>query len=326
MAMHVLLRPRLEWGAGVWRPVNSKMGKIESTQAAILKTAFHCPSKTSNWALLQELGLRPMTAWFDMRMLEMWHRIQRMDDDRLPKQVMLAMSKRRRGGRKQLWLDLVTQVMQAWQIDAATAADMSYTAFKAEVKQKMIAAQQAALEKAERGSTTLEHYKKQYGGEGLQFSRPQQYLCGGACGRGRELVMQLRAGSLPLACLTGKFGRQRRDNPDDPVAFCCPACAQSKETADHFMLECPKYAAERSDLMAQLEESVSAEAWAAFTAVPVEERTCAIVDFDNRYKCDVISSVVAPFMIRCWKIRNECVTSNSALLGRVAHGSDAEAE
>ena len=215
--------------------------------------------------------------------------------------------------------------MRAWGIDPAAAAALDYQGFKAAVKKNLPAAQQRALAREERGSTVLQHYRKHYVGGDLQFSKAQQYLCGGACGRGRELVLQLRAGSLPLACLTGKFGRRRRDNPEDPAAFRCPACANAEETPGHFLLDCPKYALERSGLLARLEDCVSAADWSSFLSLSLEDRACALLDFDRRFKCEVVASLVAPFVASCWKARAECVSASSAP-GRVVYGSDAETE
>jgi hypothetical protein len=239
---------------------------------------------------------------------------------------MLAMGEWRGGGRKKLWLDLVKATMQAWEIDPAEAEGMTYAAFKAGVKKQLLGTQAAALAKEERDSSVLKHYKQEYGGNVLQFSRVQTYLSGGPCGKGKELVLQLRAGSLPIAGLTGKFGRSRRDDANDPAAFRCPACNTAKETQGHFILECPKYREERSEMMRRLKESVTAAAWTSFEAMAVEEKACAVVDFDRRYECAAVSHIVAPFMTRCWEIRKDCIAASSSALGRVVYGTDAETE
>ena len=96
MASVVLLRPTTEWGAGVWRLNRSNMPRLDSLQADLLKTSFHCPATICHSALLLELGLPPMSLWCDKRLLEFWHRVRKMEDSRIVKQVVMGASGRAR--------------------------------------------------------------------------------------------------------------------------------------------------------------------------------------------------------------------------------------
>jgi hypothetical protein len=51
------------------------------------KSAFHLPPNMWHVALMQELGVHPMSVWVDMRLLEMWRRVINMEDSRLVKKV-----------------------------------------------------------------------------------------------------------------------------------------------------------------------------------------------------------------------------------------------
>jgi hypothetical protein len=71
---------------------------------------------------------------------------------------------------------------------------------------------------------TLDAYMSRFGAGPVSFDSAKSYLTGaGACNRGKELLLQLRTGSLPLASHTGKFGRSRRDDPSDTSHYCCPS-------------------------------------------------------------------------------------------------------
>ena len=49
----------------------------------------------------------------------------------------------------------------------------------------------------------MQHYN-----DDINYFKPQPYLCTGPLSKGMELIMQLRAGILPLNAMTAKFGRQ----------------------------------------------------------------------------------------------------------------------
>ena len=151
------------------------------------------------------------------------------------------------------------------------------------------------------------------------------YLRGAcACNRGLELVLQLRTGSLPLASLTGKFGRSRRDDPENSTHFCCPVCSSAVESVSHFLLDCPKYDSLRGDVWRRLEAVVAAERWQELQQMSSDAKAAALLNIDFLGGSHV-ASVVAPFVYACWqlrwKVRNEEVRSHE----RGADGSDAMA-
>jgi hypothetical protein len=85
------------------------------------KSAFHLPPNTCHVALMQELGVRPMSIWFDMHLLELWHRVTNMQDSRLVKKIVLAApggrsaGGRSAGGRQMHWMDKVKAALKRWE-------------------------------------------------------------------------------------------------------------------------------------------------------------------------------------------------------------------
>ena len=101
--------------------------------------------------------------------------------------------------------------------------DMTYTEFKKKLEKQTSVVQQAPYDKEKASSLVVRTYASRFGGS-IRLKKPASYLCGSKCDRGRELILQLRTQSLPLASLTGKFGRRSRDNPADGAHFRCPVC------------------------------------------------------------------------------------------------------
>ena len=278
--------------------------------------------------------MRPMSAWFDKRLLEMWHRIQKMADGRLVKQILYApaLTLQRRpgaGGRLiETWQDRVQKILAEWNIDPQAALNMTYESFKKKLERQTFVVQQTLYEKEMASSTVLRTYAAYYG-DRVQIKRPASYLCGSKCDRGRELVLQLRTQSLPLASLTGKFGRRSRDNLADGVHFCCPVCTSAPESIPHVLLECPSYAALRCELMQHL-QTRAASSFDAWNAVhDVEKKAFSLLDDATWGQgSTLVGSVVAPFVYKIWQQRLcalRATADEGATPRREADGCDAMA-
>ena len=142
--------------------------------------------------------------------------------------------------------------------------------------------------------------------------------------------MQLRTQPLPLASITGKFGRRRRDNPDDPTHFICPVCSNGAESISHFLLECEGYQSDRQCLFDELGH-IAPEKWGDLNSLSVEDRACNMLS-DIVWGDDgkVVADLIAPFVYKCWQHRISIVHppahSNANLHSaerRVVDGSDA---
>ena len=331
MASVVLLRPTTEWGAGVWRLTRSDMPRLDSLQADILKTSFHCPATICHSALLLELGLRPMSLWCDKRLLEFWHRVRNMEDSRIVKQVVLGASgvqqqaRARGGARQRTWLDHVAEALHEWGIDMERAASMNYSRFKHLLHKTLPRVWERRLAAERATKPTLDAYMSRFAAGRVSFECAMPYLRGaGACNRGLELVLQLRTGSLPLACLTGKFGRSRRDDPSDTSHNCCPVCSSGEESACHFLLECPKYDLLRREMWRRLEAAMAPGRWNALRQMPNSIMAVKLLDCDY-VGGSTVADVVAPFVYACWQLRWKVRNEESRSDERGADGSDAMA-
>jgi hypothetical protein len=328
MAALVLLRPTMEWGAGVWRPNKTDLRRVDSAQADLLKSAFHTPATISHSALLQELGIRPMSLCFDKRLLEEWHRIATMPDERLVKRVVFGagvgavQGAGRAGARQRTWRDRVGEAMQEWGVDANRAMQLNYSQLKRLLHKLSYKVAQNRLQVEEADKPALRRYRQEVAAGPLQFKEPQAYLCGhAACTRGKELLLQLRTGALPLASLTGKFGRRRRgDEIEEQNRTACPSCGAPCETAEHLLLECPEYEPARVEFWQCLHQKMPDEDWSTLQNLSGADRVCALSRLDEK----LITAVVAPFLYKCWQQRLRRITEDRSA-EREADGSDAMA-
>lgn len=247
-----------------------------------------------------------MSIWFDMRLLELWHRVTHMQDSRLAKKIVLAApGGRSAGGRQMLWMDKVKAALERWEIDEARAASLNYSQFKHSLKKKMPEIVKKLFLAAETSSPAVREYHSKFSGPSVTFKRARPYLSQGPCDKGKELVLQLRTGSLPLASLTGKFGRSRRENPHDPLHFQCPVCATAEESQSHFLLDCPAYAERREGLLSALEAEAPAR-FSAFSSLGAGEKATALVSDSFWGEGDwLVGSLVAPYVYACWQKRCE---------------------
>lgn len=314
MVLLALLRPALEWGAQVWRPNRSDLPRLDSLQADLLKAALHCPATTCHSALLLEMGMRPMSMWFDKRVLEMWSRLKQMPDARIVKQVVLGPgagalpSGGRTGNRQRTWLDHAAEVLHDWGVDVTKASRMSYPQFKRFLNKQSPGVWERRLEAERRGRPGLDAYLSRLAAGQVQLKAPRPYLRGGgACNRGKELILQIRTGSLPLASLTGKFGRKRRDSPNAPAHFCCPVCSGAEETTAHFLLECPTYASERAVLWRRLEEEMEPERWQTLQGMASQDQAFALVA-DEALGPGFVADIIAPYVYAFFLFNTRRVT------------------
>ena len=167
------------------------MSAIDSVQMQLIKSAFHCPAYTCHTTLLQEVGMRPMSMWFDKRLLEMWHRVCKMDEDRVVKVLFGSFGSptRRRGRRPPTWLELVDKTLSSWDIDKQSALGLNRQQFKQFLNKQVHKVLEKRLESEEAESAAVAAYNTWYGPWTLKS--PKAYLCGGPCDKGKELILQL---------------------------------------------------------------------------------------------------------------------------------------
>ena len=137
-----------------------------------------------------------------------------------------------------------------------------------------------------------------------------------------ELIMQLRAGILPLNAMTAKFGGQSASR-QSARRECCKSCdlgpelGGEVESPEHFLFDCPVYQAQRQKLWEKLtsdpdvaakcqildgksdEEKLHSMLNEEFWGVDVDEESGLVYGpFKHAFKC------IAKYVAAAWKIRN----------------------
>ena len=163
----------------------------------------------------------------------------------------------------------------------------------------------------------MQHYN-----DDINYFKPQPYLCTGPLSKGMELIMQLRAGILPLNSMTAKFGRQSASR-QSARRECCKSCdlgpelGGEDESPEHFLFDCPVYQAQRQKLWEKLtsdpdvaakcqildgksdEEKLHSMLNEEFWGVDVDEESGLVYGpFKHAFKC------IAKYVAAAWKIRN----------------------
>jgi hypothetical protein len=207
----------------------------------------------------------------------------------------------------------------------ARAAGMNYSSFKHMLHKTLPRVWERRLAAERATKPALDAYMSRFGTSKVSFDKTVPYLRGAcACNRGLELVLQLRTGSLPIASLTGKFGRSTRDDPTDSSHYCCPVCSSGEESVSHFLLECPKYESLRQDMWRKLEAAITVECWNAMRQMPNHAKAFKLLDCDF-VGGSTVADVIAPFVHACWQLRWKVRNEESRSDERGADGSDAMA-
>ena len=142
----------------------------------------------------------------------------------------------------------------------------------------------------------------------LRFSRLESGCC---------LQFLFRAGTVHLRSVAHDFtGRLRADSP------MCPCCGAAQETAQHVLVQCAKYQADRQKLL-QYFRLVHSKAFAQWLELGVEEQAAWLLDDQVWGKGkpsttatlpeDALSQLFAPhwhvqeFLLRLWKTRESVI-------------------
>jgi hypothetical protein len=178
-----------------------------------------------------------------------------------------------------------------------------------------------AREKAAAQKSTLAAYMKHYN-DAIGYFKPQPYLCCSTLGKGTELIMQLRAGILPLKSVTARFG-SREGSRQAEARQGCMSCGIAPdfgpgevECPEHFMFECPAYNTYRQELWDQLnsdpavaskvdtlqgksvQEKLHCILDERFWGIEEAEEGCIHGPFEHAFAC------VAQYVNAAWRLRN----------------------
>lgn len=321
-----LVRPRVEYGSEVWWATSQQADTIESKiQIEVLKRSLHCKPNICHEVLRAEAGVRPLSSWLDQRKVEWYFKVQQKDSNSLSKQTFEATwpshrnytSWHKKFNRLRVDLGMQEDTLQA------KLNENHLPSFRAYVKWSIYERDAAVREESAKTRSTLAAYMQHYNND-VTYFKPQPYLCTGPLTKGMELIMQLRAGVLPLNTMTAKFGRQSASR-QGAQRECCKSCCLGPELAElneaespeHFLFDCPVYQAQRQKLWEKLNSDPDVAAKCqTLAAKSNEEKLHCMLDekfwgvdldeesglhygpFEHAFKC------MAKYVSAAWKERN----------------------
>ena len=268
-----MIRPRVEYGSEVWWASSQQTNTIESKiQIEVLKRSLHCKPNICHEVLRAEAGVRPLSSWLDQRKVEWWFKLQQKDTTSFSWQALEASwpshrnytSWQKRFNKLRAELGMQEETLQA------RVREGHLPSFRAYVRWSIYERDRAVQEEGARNKSTLATYMQHYNDD-INYFKPQPYLCTGPLSKGMELIMQLRAGILPLNAMTAKFGRQSASR-QSARRECCKSCdlgpelGGEVESPEHFLFDCPVYQAQRQKL------------WEKLTSDPDVAAKCQILD------------------------------------------------
>ena len=179
-----------------------------------------------------------------------------------------------------------------------------------------------------KSKSTLASYIQHYN-EAINYLQPQPYLCTNLLNKGMELILQMRAGVLPLHSMTARFntrsGSQQAEREE------CKSCALGEmfgpgeaETPEHFMLDCPAYHTIRKDMWERLKlvPEIAAKVRILEGKLEKEKLHCMLDEKFWGVNIDEESgSVEGPF-VHAFDCVSKYVSSAWALRNRYVHGYD----
>ena len=319
-----LIRPRVEYSSEVWWASSQQTNTIESKiQIEVLKRSLHCKPNICHEVLRAEAGVRPLSSWLDQRKVEWWFKLQQKDTTSFSRQALEASwpshrnytSWQKRFNKLRAELGMQEETLQA------RVREGHLPSFRAYVRWSIYERDRAVREEGARNKSTLATYMQHYNDD-INYFKPQPYLCTGPLSKGMELIMQLRAGILPLNAMTAKFGRQSASR-QSARRECCKSCdlgpelGGEVESPEHFLFDCPVYQAQRQKLWEKLtsdpdvaakcqildgksdEEKLHSMLNEEFWGVDVDEESGLVYGpFKHAFKC------IAKYVAAAWKIRN----------------------
>ena len=319
-----LIRPRVEYGSEVWWASSQQTNTIESKiQIEVLKRSLHCKPNICHEVLRAEAGVRPLSSWLDQRKVEWWFKLQQKDTTSLSRRALEASwpSHRNYASWQKRFNKLRAELGMQEETLQARVREGHLPSFRAYVKWSIYERDRAVREEGARNKSTLATYMQHYNDD-VNYFKPQPYMCTGPLSKGMELIMQLRAGILPLNAMTAKFGRQSASR-QSARRECCKSCdlgpelGGEVESPEHFLFDCPVYQAQRQKLWEKLtsdpdvaakcqildgksdEEMLHSMLNEEFWGVDVDEESGLVYGpFKHAFKC------IAKYVAAAWKIRN----------------------
>jgi len=322
IVMLTCVRPIIEHGAEVWWPTKQQMARIDRIQTNIIKCAMRISKeKPCSHAILAEWGVKPLHMWLHQRAIEYYYRVQRMQADRLPRQVFEA-EWRRDGDTTCVlpWQRYVGGLLCKYGIDEQTARS-GKAACKTHVKKQQAACYSdlVAMDTPKLRSLQryLQHVHPTHVND-MSFDVVRPYLCVERPTLGIELMMRIRLGCLCVHEHALKFSRHANHGDDadhsvDAVAALCPACGTAEETISHFVFECPKTADLRNAMINDINNSFP-DAWQKCQGMVDQQKALSFVScgfWGGDEAMAYLAPLIARYLEKAWRVRNKCKHGHS---------------
>jgi hypothetical protein len=297
-----LVRPILEYGAGVWgamvSPVTLK--RLDGVQIKFGRALMRLPPKVANEYILRELKLESMEQRTTVAAFNYFGHLCDMDQDRLPAKLFQSRSDLigRGGTRAELsWCRAVrVKLRSAGFADEAKRLQVDED-WRSQVNEW---ANQHFLDNSDRDMqrmSSLELFCQ------LKPSRPGGMLCQTLDHAGAAIRLKLRCGGAPLMEVVGAAAGIDREERT------CRMCGENElENAEHFASHCSFYDDLRADCVQRLNAVIGAEIQNDFKSALArydvniflgDSLTSKLPD-EVRRPCD---TVICNFLRRAWRRR-----------------------
>lgn len=254
LTLVAVVQPVLTYACQVWmRPTQRVRQQLDGWQAALLKKMTHCPPTASTECIRRELGILPLHMACDLWTLTYWHQVCKMPSDCLLHKVFTAWS-----GAANPWATAINKLLAEYNINTEETENLCKSKFVAYVRDKLVAKlHNGVVVGRQQGGAVFQRYKDAFGPGDMNHSKPAargyiNILSNMKRGYAAELCMQLRAECLQLRAMHSTT-RRNETMVARSLRESCPSCQQAAETAHHFLLECPAYAASRSTMLEVLQ-------------------------------------------------------------------------
>jgi hypothetical protein len=227
-----VVRPVLVQGGEVWEPVDRLREKLECEQRKGGRMVLGVGGTTSNVVVLGELGWMTIRASRDEALLRMVGKIERMDGERLVKEVYVRGKGRWLVGKvgRDRWWGRVHRVCELWGLGdmwkSGLVEGMPKARWEGMVRERMCAREVSVWkERMSAGGVKMELYrvvKKTWGRE--------EYISAGSR-RSVAFKCALRSGTCGLEVELGR-GRLTREER------VCRVCGEGVEDVVHFVMSC----------------------------------------------------------------------------------------
>ena len=310
-----LVRPILEYGSQTWWPNKTQSMRLERVQLKALKCILGVSSKTSDIAVRLELGVMSLQMRRKKALLKWVGKIARMPDSRLVKSIFDNLEfkwiGRGRANRK-TWKRRVLMTLEELGLaeEYSDVANLSQDKWNKLVDHAAVQAELKDINEGLSKSSKLALYKDLVESPTLGF---KCYLKGVMCS-GKRLKFKLRSGTNALGAELKRWSA--RDN--DGACKCCTVGAL--EDVKHFVVDCPKYAAVRKELIGSLTKLFStgdAKGTEFLSVLQGKNKTNLLKlilahEIDHsKVICKKFDKLVHCFLYEIYEIRNSFIFSSS---------------